>query len=118
MTITRISDDMAVLAFEQVEAVTGDITKKCRARARDLPVLLHRTGLMATATFLDAKSSDPDWLFLRTSLATALGQSADTPLGRQLANAQISLPDQRELMVRAQAFAWWLKRAAEATWTS
>lgn len=118
MTITSVSDEMAVMAFECVEAVTGDIIKKCRARSRDLPVLLHRTGLMATAILLDAKDSDSDWLFLRDALAIALGCSKGQSLGSQLANAQIPLPEQRELSVRARSFAWWLKRAAEATWTS
>jgi CRISPR/Cas system CMR-associated protein Cmr5 small subunit len=112
--MNRSSADLAQLAFGAVDQQTDD-TKKCRARARDLPVLLQRNGLLATAALVDARaSSAKDWKFVRDALV-GLHNGSGTLVSVVSGMTEARYREQSQ---RSREFAWWLKRAAEATWTS
>jgi hypothetical protein len=75
-------------------------------------VILQRSGLTTALALYEAKSKSADYAFVVAAVRGALGnkRSADT----------CSLDTARYLDVSATArvFAWWLKRASEATWAS
>jgi CRISPR/Cas system CMR-associated protein Cmr5 small subunit len=120
--MSRRSADVAKQAYRLVSQANREIgtdaamCRRYKARAQELPVRLHRSGLVGTAAYLDAKASDDDHRFTRNALMAALvgphrvGQAL-TPVV-----ADVDHVTYRELVERAATFSWWLKRAAEASW--
>jgi len=107
----RRSDGFAEKAFDAVSKQKM-VTAECKSRAREFPALLQQSGLLAAVVQYKAKGTDAHKFVLK-AVYDALGLSDDYhKVLVATTNAQY-----RQYCDDARQFSWWLKRAAEATWS-